>query len=191
MYDDIKELVPVFDTKDMFIFLGNHKVGLTSIVRNALKDRAVSRKNSRKEYHIRLENTSEDYFKNTFKFTIIRNPFDRTVSAFFYLKRLRIVGVKKSFKEFIKTDFKKHGVSINNHFHPMFMRAKYSDFVGRMENIEKDWRIIADKIDCPIKRLPRKNRSKHMHYKKYYDKECIKIVSDIYREDFKELAYKF
>ena len=186
-----KEILPVFDKRDLFIFFGNHKVGLTSIIKTALADRAITWKNSKSKYYDLLDSVTKKYVRRAFKFTIVRNPFSRTVSAFFYLRQVEGFNKHQTFKQFIKNDFRKYGPAIQNHFHPMYIQAQRSDFVGKMENIKKDWRHIADKIDCKIKQLPKKNTSKHKRYSSYYDKECVDIVSDIYRKDLEVLGYKF
>jgi len=199
----IRQLKPVFDKQNRFIFFGNHKAGLTSIIRYALKDRVISWKQSKEIYNQNFSKYSLDDIKKMFKFTVVRNPFDRVVSAFFYLRKYQLVSEKRfhksskkenniaAFRYFIKNDFKEKGVSINGHFHPMFMYAEYVDFIGRLENIEHDWKIIADKIQSPIKKLQKRNVINHKIYSLYYDTECIKIVTDIYDEDLKMFGYKF
>ena len=82
-----KEILPVFDKRDLFIFFGNHKVGLTSIIKTALADRAITWKNSKSKYYDLLDSVTKKYVRRAFKFTIVRNPFSRTVSAFFYLRQ--------------------------------------------------------------------------------------------------------
>jgi hypothetical protein len=63
-------------------------------------------------------------------------------------------------------------------------------FVGRFENLNKDWAYVASKIgESPV--LPKVNSSNHIHYKTYYDDECIEIVADLYRKDIDILGYKF
>ncbi|MDX1701280.1 MAG: sulfotransferase family 2 domain-containing protein [Melioribacteraceae bacterium] len=188
------ERKPVLDMHGHFMFFGNHKAGLTSVNRWLLKDRAVPWKGNHKKYRKMFKLMSDKDLENIFKFTIVRNPFDRTVSAFFYLKKHGIIP-KKSFSEFIKEDFSKEGISINGHFHMQTPSAFYEgeqfvDFIAKLENIKKDWKNISSKIKC-LHVLPHKNRTRHNPYKTYYDEESIQIVSEIYAEDLKNFGYKF
>ncbi len=194
MRDYFLKRKPVLDKHGIFMFFGNHKAGLTSVNRYLLKDRAVPWKGNHKKYRKMFKKISDADMENIFKFTIVRNPFDRTVSAFFYLKKHGIIP-KKSFSRFIKDDFSRDGVSINGHFHMQFPSAfydggQYVDFIAKLENIRKDWQTVAAKIKCSHV-LPHKNRTRHNHYKHYYDEDTIRIVSEVYAEDLKYFGYKF
>lgn len=45
-------------------------------------------------------------------------------------------------------------------------------------------------IDCSFK-LPHRNKTKHTHYRDYYDKKSMQIVADVYKEDVELFNYKF
>lgn len=191
----IRNRRPVLDKHNKFMFFGNHKAGLTSVNRNILKGRIINWKNFKSTYFSELEKYSDNEIEKIFKFTIVRNPFSRVVSAFFYLKSLGILGQNKLFQEFIKTDFLKKGVKTNPHFHQQYPSAfhqhvQFIDYIAKLENIKEDWKFIASKINCSDK-IPHKNISKHKPYQEYYDKETIKIVEEIYREDLERFGYKF
>jgi hypothetical protein len=191
----IRKLRPVLDKKHMFMFFGNHKAGLTSVNRNILRDRVINWKSFKEIYHSEFDKYTDEDIKNIFKFTIVRNPFNRTVSAFFYLKKLNILGKGQTFQEFIKTDFLNNGPKINTHFHMQTPSAFYKgkifvNYIAKLENIKEDWKVIASNINCS-ERLPHKNQSKHKSYQEYYNKETVKIVREIYREDLERFGYKF
>ena len=138
--------------------------------------------------------------QNYFKFTFVRNPWDRFVSAYFYLKKggngsapqdLRSqtqIGKYKSFTDFVKNDnfFKMW------HFKPLsFYIDDEMDFIGKLENLQEDFNIICDKIGIPRQELPHRNKSSHKHYTEYYDDETKEIVAEKYAKDIEYFGYEF
>ena len=202
---------PALDIKKKFIFFSNNKVAKRSILWNQLKNRAIMRTTGEtSNYKVFINSFTDKQIQQIFKFTITRNPWDRTVSAFFYLKYLaQTLSVRKSlircagelinpnetFKNFIKTKLAIHGSHINAHFHnqhpnAFFRNKPFVDYIAKFENIKKDWAYIASKIDTnPI--LPHDNKSEHKHYTEYYDNECIQIVKKIYQKDIELLEYDY
>jgi hypothetical protein len=65
------------------------------------------------------------------------------------------------------------------------------DFVGRFENLQEDFNEICLRLEIPEVRLPFENRSKHRHYKEYYNQHTIQLVGDAYKEDIELLHYDF
>jgi hypothetical protein len=142
-----------------------------------------------------------------FKFTFVRNPWDRFVSTFFYLKQnvkdeeLLNEARKKlsnySFTSFVKELYlEKNQFSKNYfiHFQPQihFLESLDNiDFIGRFENLQDDFNTICDKIGIPQQKLPHKNKSKHKHYTEYYNEETKQIVAEKYAKDIEYFEYEF
>lgn len=192
--DYIKKFKPSIDKQKKFIFFGNHKAGLTSVNRFLLRDRVIFCKQNKQRYFNYVDELTDEEIKNIFKFTIVRNPFDRVVSAFFYLKNRRVIKAK-SFLSFIKGEFAQKGVKMNAHFHfqtpsAYYNNKKFVNAIVRLENIKQGWVKIAKKIHCH-RVLPRRNVTRHNPYPHYYDNEAIEIVSRIYKNDLKNFNYKF
>jgi hypothetical protein len=135
-----------------------------------------------------------------FKFSFVRNPYERLLSEYFYMKRMK--GCNCEFKDFkIECNtFKKFVISdavekccFKHHNTPQIEMAnpKYMNFIGRFENLQEDFDIICDKIGIPRQQLPHKNKSKHKHYTEYYNDETKQIVAEKYAKDIEYFGYKF
>lgn len=142
-----------------------------------------------------------------FKFTIVRNPWDRLVSAFHYLKRgafdeesrdwaRRELGQFSRFDEFVEGWLNKDNIWKWPHFRPQYhyivekRNRVQMDFVGLFENIDEDFRYITRRlgVDC---RLDEANRGKHDDYRNYYSEETMRIVARVYKTDIDLLGYTF
>ena len=89
-----------------------------------------------------------------------------------------------------------------NHLVPQHLYAldkksmKKVDFVGRYENLENDFKVVANELGLEtgvtLPRLNSKNsRRKGRHYTEFYTKETRDLVAEIYAEDIKMFGYKF
>tara|TARA_B100000085_G_C18525335_1_gene505547 strand:+ start:533 stop:1153 length:621 start_codon:yes stop_codon:yes gene_type:complete len=139
-------------------------------------------------------------FKNYFKFTIVRNPWDRLLSNYFFRKKTihdKLIQ-NLSFKEWVlnyKTDGYSFEDCLSKHTQLDWITSKNEevlvDFVGRFENLQEDFDIICDKIGVPQQKLPHKNKTKHKHYTEYYDDETRQIVAEKYTKDIEYFGYEF
>ncbi len=147
-------------------------------------------------------------FKQYYKFTFVRNPWDRLVSTFFFLKKGGLTEKDKiwaeanllaftDFKDFVKQWLTEENINNSLHFqhqHVFLEDEKGNtavDFIGRFENIEEDFKKITDKLN--IKRtLKKTNTSKRKEdYRVYYDEETKAIVNEVYRKDIQLFNYEF
>jgi chondroitin 4-sulfotransferase 11 len=139
----------------------------------------------------------DEYF--TFCFT--RNPWDRVVSAYFYLKkggttqldsqdRNTYIKPYPSFESFIfNMDY---AAQNQQHFKPQVYYADEElDFYGKVENLQEDFNIICNKIGIPQHQVPHRNKSEHKHYTEYYDDETRQIVAKKYAKDIEYFGYEF
>ena len=135
-----------------------------------------------------------------FKFSFVRNPWDRAVSAFFYLKK----GGRKAPYDLdaqrILKDISFHEFIINLdslkflHTKPQMefiQDIDNFDFIGRFESIQEDFNTVCNINNIPQTNLPHNNISKHKHYTEYYDKEVRGIIAEKYAEDIEMFGYKF
>jgi chondroitin 4-sulfotransferase 11 len=147
-------------------------------------------------------------FDSYFKFAFVRNPWDRAVSAYYYILKIMKGGYIQphsmpnypkgiTFKDLIK---KHHSLNHEVIWHYGLTQSDILcgdngnllvDFVGRFESLQEDLNIICDKIGIPQQKLPHKNKSNHKHYSDYYDDEAREIVAEKYAKDIENFGYKF
>lgn len=87
--------------------------------------------------------------------------------------------------------YNKEEYFVDSHFAPQISFLIYDyDFIGRMENFEKDFQFIKEKLDLNetynVKIHKTDSKSK---LREYYDEDCEKIVLDLYKEDFIRFNY--
>ncbi len=183
----------ILDRRERFVFFPNSKVAQRSIARHLLADRAIVRKDDPRAWEARFDRLDDAYFDRTFKFTIVRNPFDRVVSAFFYLRK-KCRGYE--FNEFVVEVLGRQGTAFDPHFDPQSIALFHDggllvDHVGRFESIQDSWRVIAGRIDAPTP-LPHRGGSRRAaSYAGYFSDDARRVVEDLYRDDLVNFGYAF
>ena len=131
-------------------------------------------------------------FKNSYnnyrKFTIVRNPYDKMVSWYFYLKRnLGEEHEIVDFNEWIKDPMQFwHADDPESFLNPQYTWVDDTVEILRFENLNEDINMFFGK-DL---QLPVTNKSNHEHYTNYYNKCSADIIYNRYKEDFKKYNYK-
>jgi hypothetical protein len=130
-----------------------------------------------------------DYWDDYFKFSIVRNPWDRVISLY-HFEAFRDINVLsgKSMNYFLETyepySHEPNPCDCNNIIDlPL-------DFIGRFENIEEDFKSICDHLEVSFD-LPHIESTKHGHYSGYYNEETKQIVAEKYSDDIKRFGYDF
>jgi len=153
-----------------------------------------------------FELVNEEYFFRYFKFAFVRNPFDRIVSAYFYLdnggcnefdRRFRaeyLAPYKGNFATFVE-DLSK--LLTAAHFQPQVVwlcdsrRKLLPDFIGRYESFERDMSVVGKRLGLSFDKVPFLNASKHKFYRSYYDDATSRRVAQAYGEDLELFCYRF
>lgn len=119
-----------------------------------------------------------------FKFTFIRNPWDKAVSEWKYFNN--VLNLNLNLKQSLLSSY-----PFPDHNLDQIIFTRNCDFVGRFETLQQDFNIVCDKIGIPRQQLPHTNKTKHIHYTEYYDDETREIVAQKYARDIEYFGYKF
>tara|TARA_B110000495_G_C22903606_1_gene527373 strand:- start:386 stop:964 length:579 start_codon:yes stop_codon:yes gene_type:complete len=143
--------------------------------------------------------------KKTFSFAFVRNPWDRVVSAYSFVKkggvnagdkadRDKYLAQYSSFSEFVKNF--DDSILEQIHFVPQYKWIcgdngdVIVDFVGRFENLREDFNTVCGVIGVKAE-LPHSNKGKHKHYTKFYDAETEQVIAEKYAKDIEYFEYGF
>ena len=150
-------------------------------------------------------------YRSFFKFTFVRNPWDRVVSLYEYRKQEALKGVWyrswPPIEELISDSFSDNIMKSVKHNSPerLYLEPAYTDdywlprkilrevnFIGKFESIQKDFdyiKYVLEIDDTYI--LSHLNNTKRKHYSEYYNDDTRKIVADKYATDIELFQYKF
>jgi len=180
----------IFDSK--FLFLHINKTGGTS-VKDFFQKPTKGRNSHTTASNIIKEIGLEKY--NTYiPFTVVRNPYDRMVSAWSY-KTSRKKCPKMSFSEYVQVSNSKYWVQ------PQIKYLSYKETIMcskenilKLESIKKDISefIFRHNIELDIKQYPHKNKSRRRNkpYMEYYTSKTLELVNSAYPLDFNLGGYK-
>lgn len=147
-----------------------------------------------------------------FKFTFVRNPYDRAVSCW----KMFTSGMENTkwaypedgnpaltFKQFLEIarddsilyDQRRRTFEekLRHHAIPQthpFNCLDQADFTGRFETLREDFAKVCARIGA-TGTLPHMNKTDHAGYRAYYDDETRQMVASIYAEDLERLGYSF
>jgi hypothetical protein len=143
-------------------------------------------------------------WNNYYKFTFVRNPWDRAYSSYLWVMRDR--QIKDSFRNFILGE----GLFMNvlSEGEGMYNRACHKwkqtdffntkegykiDFIGHFENLNNDIRYINKtlSIEKKFKHHSNKSENRARHYSLFYDKKNSELIKEIYKKDIETLKYTF
>ena len=154
-----------------------------------------------------------------FKFTFIRNPWDRIVSCYYdrVIKKREYdkdknpwdpnafvrMGLhsKISFERFVEIIANQDDENSDYHWRSLhsfitFNDKIITDFIGKVENIEHDWNELCDKLNWKKRKINHENKSnksirKHSDYKSYYNSTTKKIIAKRFEKDIDIFKYTY
>lgn len=156
-----------------------------------------------------------DEFESLFKFSFVRNPYERIVSEYRYRNYFH----HHSFSDFVQNKLPKPGWDDKyRHVMPQY-EMLYGpdgnllvDFVGRFENLQGDFDEVCRQLGIENSELPHRNKSdkksrnlkrrfrnvlfrngenSKRHYTEFYDDKTRVAVENLYRKDIEAFGYRF
>ncbi len=146
-------------------------------------------------------------FNNYFKFAFVRNPFTRLISAYEFLqsggggpydeKIVSMIKPYKCFENFVTQYLNPTTIKTGRYFRPQHYFVCDSNnkmminYVGRFEELEKDYEFIRTKIGTgePLKKLNVTKNKKFSLEEYYSNSKIIQKVISIYNKDFELFGY--
>ncbi len=138
------------------------------------------------EYRDALGN---EQFRSLYKFSCVRNPWDRMVSYYFTPTQSPETWDRKKFRKMISkivsvADY----LRLDQDEEDPFTNV---DYIMRFENLAEDFRTVCGKVGISAATLPRYNRSNREHYSKYYDDELRELVRTQFAAEIERFGYTF
>lgn len=137
-----------------------------------------------------------------YKFTIVRNPWDKVVSHYHYRVLTNQTGLadkKISFDEWLQECYVHH----NPEFYDqpkMFQPQKQwladeqgtlmVDYVGRFERLNEDFKTICQSLGTDLS-LGHKKKSQRSNYRDYYSDASRDLITDVFNDDLQLFGYEF
>jgi Sulfotransferase family len=131
----------------------------------------------------------DEQFRNLYKFTCVRNPWDRMVSYYFTPTQNTETWNRKKFRETIsKAVSVADYLRLHNGEEDSFANV---DYIMKFENLVDDFRAVCEAINISPPTLPQYNRSSREHYSKYYDDELRDLVGARFAPEIERFGYTF
>ena len=142
---------------------------------------------------------TRDDLRGLFAFTLVRNPYDRVVSYYHWLRAQRFdhpvvpLAQSLSFESFVSHP--QVAASLTANPFTSYMRQsdgqEHCDLYIRLENFAEDAQPLFDHLGFSFE-LPRVNESsRHRDWRKYYTEQAFDAVSRACSDDIGQFEYSF
>jgi hypothetical protein len=148
------------------------------------------------EYKIRKHSILKEYrdalgdeqFRSLYKFTCVRNPWDRMVSYYFTPTQNPETWSRKKFRGIISK-----AVSVPDYLRLDDETDPFAnvDYIMRFENLADDFHAVSRRLNISPPPLAQLNRSNRAHYSKYYDDELRELVHTRFAREIERFGYTF
>jgi hypothetical protein len=139
------------------------------------------------------QRAGEERWNKYFKFSVVRNPWDRVVSMFatgWWIGDHRQCGAQAEFEYFI--------TNLAPHPHETYASLQYSeiineklDMIVRYEALQNGFDQVCGAIGKPAMTLGRQEARPRLHYSVYYNDFTRRQVGDLFKRDIEHYGYAF
>ncbi|WP_144392581.1 sulfotransferase family protein [Pleionea sediminis] len=162
-------------------------------------EREVTSREAKKlfRYPSSLSRKEVEEFEKLYKFTVVRDPYTRVLSAFLNKIKGKKENANVEFADFIQS--LESGLLYKNaHWAPqaslLLIPIDKFDFIGKTENLEHDLNFILMELNLPHSEGVIRNTLVHAtnaneKLKKYYSPELAQRVYKLYKNDFELFDY--
>lgn len=119
------------------------------------------------------------------KVCVVRNPWDRMVSAWSY------AGKNYEFEEWLTDQEPWANYGIDMKRTPQIAWSFRCNHTVKYEYLEESWPKLLERMQLPFVPLPKRNTSEHKPYQEYYNDRTREIVADRFGPDIKQFGYTF
>lgn len=134
-------------------------------------------------------------FENYFKFAIVRNPWERLVSEYEYIKTQPS---HSRFKKLMQMNFSQYinFQSLRSTAHQVNALKLQNgqlgcDFVGKLETLGQSLNLVGTKLGINFSELPHINQVNRRDYRTYYSDTLVESVAQLWDADIKAFNYQF
>ena len=134
-----------------------------------------------------------EYWKDYYKFSCVRNPYDLLVSIYFHNKQINYEWYEKTlnvdirqlnFVDFLKVEGADTVLKYLDNLNEI-------DYIIRFEELQKGFDYVCGQIGKPKRLLERIGSSTHELYMNYYDtREKIELVNEYMKDYFEIYGYE-
>ena len=136
-------------------------------------------------------NQIKNYWNQYYKFTVVRNPWDRIVSDLNFCKKKGFVDPARTIRQEVVECMDNHERWKSPCMDWITLGGENQmDMVLRFENLQHDFQTLCDRLNISAT-IPHKNKTEHKHYTEYYDDETRQMVAEKYAKDIEYFGYKF
>ena len=150
----------------------------------------------------------DEEFDRCVKFSVVRNPWARMVSRYFFThveakpsrgERLKRGTTRKfhnmEFSTWIKSAYWRHklGIRTNSQLGKLTdLEGKLLvDHVGQLENVQDTLDWVSEKVNIDRIEMPHVNGTRKGHYAQYYNKQTRDMVAEMCQKDIEHFGYQF
>jgi hypothetical protein len=145
-------------------------------------------------------------FDEYFKFTFVRNPWDRLVSFYRYLGFDRRCSFSRFVQKHLPREYEKKSWFMCPQVEYIYRPdgRLLVDFVGRFEALAQDFAAVCERMGIADTQLPHINHSRksasglmrwfrrrHLSYREMYDTRSRQLVAKLYEADVDAFKYQF